>query len=303
MRILPAIASGVKTWATRWRARAAYVTLAAADTRTAQNMNPDDIERAAVFIAEHWRDDRHFDTLPEGTAPATLDDGYAIQSRFATLAKAPPCGFKLAATNVAGQQHINVSHPLIGRLFADRVYPTPAKLLMRANGMRVAEAEFCFRLGRALPPGKEPLDREQAMAAVDALFPAIEVPDSRFVDFAAAGAPALAADNACGREFVLGEEVTGQWREIAFGRFPVVVFLNGSLTCTGTGNDVLGDPRDALTWFLNECRRRGMALKSGEIVTTGVVGRPVPVNPGDYVRADFGVLGDVELAFAVEPED
>jgi len=46
---------------------------------------------------------------------------------------------------------------------------------------------------------------------------------------------------------------------------------------------------------VGECARRGLALKSGHLVPTGVVGRPVPIAPGDRVRADFGVLGDVDL--------
>ena len=141
------------------------------------------------------------------------------------------------------------------------------------------------------------------MEHVDALFPAIEVPDSRFDDFVAAGAPALIADNACAREFVLGAEVTGRWRDIALDRFAVTVFRNDEATVSGVGADVLGDPRDALAWMVNEARRHGIELKSGHIVTTGVLGRPMPVSPGHRVRADFGVLGAVELTFAESPAE
>jgi 2-keto-4-pentenoate hydratase len=264
-------------------------------------MNEEQINQAARLLMECWRGDRHLDGLPAEITPLSLEDGYAIQARLAELRGAPMAGWKIAATSEAGLRHIDVDHPLIGRLFDDRVYASPAMLMMRHNGMRVAEAEFCFRFGRDLPNEGAELTRDEVMDRVDALFPAIEVPDSRFADFVTAGAPALIADNACGREFVLGAEVTGRWRDIAFNRFAVTVYRNGEAAFKSTGADVLGDPRDALTWLVNEARRRGLALKSGHIVTTGVLGRPLAVEPGDRVRADFGVLGAVELAFAAAP--
>lgn len=261
-------------------------------------MTDTDIDHAAACLAAAWQDDTHFDSLDGAPPPATLDAGYAIQARFASRVGTPLSGWKIAATNVAGQRHIGVTHPLVGRLFADRVYPAPATLLMRNNRMRVAEAEFCFRFGRDLPADAATLERDEVMNYVDALFPAIEVPDSRFVDFAAAGAPSLVADNACAREFVLGDEVAGDWRDIALDRFPVALYLNGERVVEGTGADVLGDPRAALTWLVRECAQRDLPLKSGHLVTTGVIGRPLPVSAGDTVRADFGVLGDVELTLS-----
>ncbi|GJL84064.1 MAG: fumarylacetoacetate hydrolase [marine bacterium B5-7] len=213
----------------------------------------------------------------------------------------PRVGWKIAATSIAGQRHIAVEYPLIGQIMSDRVYASPANLLLRDNRMRVAEAEFCLRFGRDLPAGDTTLTRETIMDYVDALFPAIEVPDSRFNDFIRAGAACLVADNACAREFVLGDEVTGEWRDIALDRFPVTVYANDQVATTGTGSDVLGDPRDALTFMVNECSRRGLALKAGEFVTTGVIGRPVTIEPNSRIVADFGVLGRVEANFASLP--
>jgi 2-keto-4-pentenoate hydratase len=261
-------------------------------------MIDEDIERAAALLAENWRSDGHIDSLAVEGAPIGVDQGYEIQARLAARLATPQVGWKIAATSSGGQQHVRVDHPLIGRLFADRVYPAPSTLLIRDNRMRVAEAEFCFRFGRDLPDASGTLGRDEVMESVDALFPAIELPDSRFIDFVAAGAPSLIADNACAREFLLGDEVGGAWRDIAFDRYSVSVYVNDVEVVRGSGGDVLGDPRDALTWFVNECARRGMTLKSGHIVTTGVVGRPVPINASDHIRADFGVLGVVELTMS-----
>ena len=60
---------------------------------------------------------------------------------------------------------------------------------------------------------------------------------------------------------------------------------------------MLGGPALALAWLANELSGLGITLRAGEVVTTGVVTTPLPVAPGEVVRADFGGLGRIELAF------
>ena len=59
---------------------------------------------------------------------------------------------------------------------------------------------------------------------------------------------------------------------------------------------MLGDPRAALTWIANAHRLRGQGLAPGDIVTTGVCGRPVPIAAGDEVVAEFGPFGQVSVS-------
>jgi 2-keto-4-pentenoate hydratase len=75
----------------------------------------------------------------------------------------------------------------------------------------------------------------------------------------------------------------------------VIGAVPGRETRTGTGGNVLGDPRIALAWLVNELSGIGVALRAGEVVTTGTCIVPLPIAPGDRVRADFGALGDVEI--------
>jgi 2-keto-4-pentenoate hydratase len=61
------------------------------------------------------------------------------------------------------------------------------------------------------------------------------------------------------------------------------------------GANVLGDPRDALTWLANHLHRFGAHLRAGEIVTTGTCATPLPLEPGMTVEAEFGPLGSVRV--------
>ena len=163
--------------------------------------------------------------------------------------------------------------------------------------MRVAEAEFAFRFARDLAPRAAPYRVDEVLAAVASLHPAIEIPDSRYADFVHAGEFQLIADNACAHEFVLGPAAPADWRGHDLAAHPVRATVVGKLERDGYGANVLGDPRVALTWLVNELSALGVTLKAGETVTTGTSTTPMPIAPGDAVRADFGALGTVGLRF------
>lgn len=257
-------------------------------------------EEAAALIWRHWRGGGRMAALPEALRPATRAEGYAIQARLAARSAHPPFGWKIAATSAAGQAHIGVDGPLAGRLLAEEVYESGGTTVpFGANRMRVAEAEFAFRMARDLPPRPAaPYTVAEALDAVATLHPAIEIPDSRFEDFATAGAAQLIADNACAHQFVLGPAAAAEWRGLDLAAHRVRGTVAGRIRREGVGANVLGDPRAALAWLVNELSRHGITLGAGQVVTTGTCLVPLPIGPGDAVFADFGVLGSVAMRFA-----
>jgi 2-keto-4-pentenoate hydratase len=233
-------------------------------------------------------------SLPAEGRPSTRADGYAIQEQLAALSGQRVVGWKIAATSPAGQAHIKVDGPLAGRLLQNRVLADGAAISLDRNLMRVAEAEFAFMLGRDLPTRDRAYDVDEVMEAVSALHLAIEVPDSRYEDFTLVGAPQLIADDACACWFILGREVAATWRSLDLSQHLVAGHKNGAVVANGSGANVLGDPRKAMTWMANEMRQFGDGLHAGQFVTTGTCIVPVPIAPGDHVQMDFGILGTVE---------
>ena len=257
-------------------------------------------QAASDLLVRHWREGTVLDALPEPLRPATRIAGHAIQAQLERFSAQPLRGWKIAATSTAGQRHIGVDGPLAGRLLAEMVYPAGATLPFGANRMRVAEAEFAFRLGRDLPPRATPYTVAEVLEAVAALHLAIEVPDSRFADFATAGGPQLIADNACAHQFVLGPEAPASWRALDLAAHRVIGRVAGRLEREGIGANVLGDPRIALAWLANELSSLGITLAAGQVVTTGTCLVPMEIAPGDAVSADYGVLGRMEMRFAAD---
>jgi 2-keto-4-pentenoate hydratase len=130
------------------------------------------------------------------------------------------------------------------------------------------------------------------------LHPAIEIPDSRFNDFCVVGAPQLIADNACANLFILGPAVGPVWRDLDLAAYPVSGVVVGKSEHEGKGANVLGDPRIALTWIVNELSALGVSLHAGEVVTTGTCVTPIAVVAGDQVRASFGRFGALSVRFS-----
>lgn len=256
---------------------------------------PDSTQAGAALITAAWRNGTTLTALPEDIRPTTLRQGYAIQSQLSFAVKGTIVGWKIAATSLNGQQHIGVDGPLAGRLFADKMHRGPAHVSLAHNTMSVAECEFVFVLKSDLPPSAKPYTREAVLQAVGALHPGMELPNSRFVDFANAGAAQLAADNACAHQMIVGDAVPDGWKNTNLEAVATSIRINNEVVCRGTGADVLGHPLDALTWLANSHDERGTGLLAGQFVTTGVTGQPTRVASGDEVEACLDGLGCVRV--------
>jgi len=261
-------------------------------------MNMSQIQKATEMLWRARQTGQPMDCLPEDYRPQSPQEGHAIQKALAAQMGRELLGWKLAATNESAQAFLRVDGPLTGRLIDGTCARSPHTMSLEGIHMRVAEVEMAFRMERSLAPREGEYLVEDVMAHVGALYPAIEIPDSRFVDFTNAGAPQLIADNSCAAFFVLGEEVRSDWRKADLSAHSVSVRLNGELAGTGCGRNVLGDPRIAMAWLANDLARRGDCLAEGQVVITGTIIKPVAITPGDHVVGDLGEFGTVEVTLS-----
>jgi 2-keto-4-pentenoate hydratase len=251
--------------------------------------------RAADILWEHWRRGTHIDGLPESVRPCNRTEGYAIQREVQASAGQALSGWKIAATSIPGQRHIGVDGPMAGRLLADRTFRSGSEVPLGGSLMRVAEPEFAFAFGRDLAPRAAPYTTGEVLEAVASLHPAIELPDSRYTDFAHAGEAQLIADNACANDLVIAPAAQVPWRTLDLVTHRVTAEVVGRYVREGSGAAVLGDPRVALTWLVNELSGIGETLRAGQVVITGTCMASLEIEEGDEVRVDFGVLGSVEV--------
>lgn len=257
-------------------------------------------QQAAHLLWQQRQAGTVIDHLPDGLRPRSAHEGHAIQAELPGVAGRTVVGWKIAATSEAGQKHINVGGPLPGRILSGTLFDVGGSASLVGNRMRVVEPEFAFRMGTDLPPRAEPRSIDEVLAAVASLHPAFEVPDSRYSVFTQVGEAQLIADNACCGPFAFGPAASADWRTFDLASHRVHATVTGAdgqvrLTRDGEGRAALGDPRIALAWLANQLSALGITLSAGATVSTGTCMVPLPVQPGDHVRADFGVLGGIEM--------
>jgi 2-keto-4-pentenoate hydratase len=260
-------------------------------------MDQHQAQAASDLLHQHWMQGTLIAELPSESRPSSRAEGYAIQARLEGRTSSALYGWKIAATSSAGQAHINVTEPIAGRLLAERVIANAGVVPPGPNHMRVAEAEFAFRMARDLPPRATAYTVPEVLDAVATLHPAIEVPDSRYEDFTRVGAAQLIADNACTHYFLAAEAAGADWRSIDLATHRVIAWVDGKPEMEGSGANVLGDPRIALAWLANELSQLGITLEKGQTVTTGACIPPFAIAPGDHVTVDFGSLGRASVRF------
>ena len=259
---------------------------------------------AAHLLAQARIKHQRLSELPEAVRPKTPGEAYSVQDGVIDELLAhyggSLIGYKIACTNVTAQQQLHVDAPFFGRLlsafFHEGTGGKPASVDAGQFFMRVVEAEFAFEMARDLPPSATPRSREEIADAVKGVIPGIEIVDSRFDEWTTIGAPSLIADNACNAAWVKGS-LLSDWRGIDLAKQAVTVTVNGKLLCEGNGSNVLGHPLNALEWLVNNLSARGLGLKAGQFITTGVTTEVYMAERGDRIKAGFGPVGSVDLEF------
>jgi 2-keto-4-pentenoate hydratase len=199
-------------------------------------------------------------------------------------------GHKVGLSSRAMQQMMGVDEPDYGHLLEDmRVRAGEPVDVTRFCQPRV-EPEVAFLLGDDLP---EDCTEAQALAATEAVAPALELIDSRIADWRIK-LPDTIADNASSAGFALGEGRLDP-RSVDLRTIPVELYRNGEEVGVGRSDAVLGDPLIAVAWLARTVAKFGVRLRAGHIVLPGSCTRAVDLRPGDTFRAEFGPLGHVEL--------
>lgn len=258
-------------------------------------LNADQIDRAAAIFETARRTTTLIDGLPPEATPRNLADAYAIQDRLVARLGWETRGWFCGCTNVEIQRMLKLDGPYCARLFTSAVKASPATLSQSDYPPIILECEIAFLLNQDLPPRAEPYTRDEVMAAVESVHPAIEVVAGYLRDWPSQDVFAVIADNGTDGALVYGEGVK-DWRGIDLSSVEVRLSVNGVETRRGTGKNILGDPMTALVWLANMRREAGDGLKAGHIHNTGTATSIMPVGPGDRAVANFRPLGRAELA-------
>ncbi|MCC7046686.1 MAG: hypothetical protein IT562_08245 [Alphaproteobacteria bacterium] len=257
----------------------------------------DKIERLAQALAKCWRDGGTIDLPAQREAPATRAEAYAVQDQIAALLREKAVGWKVGAAIEAVQRFEGHDGPIPGRLFASRLYHSPATIPGQRFGTgHKVECEFGFRVTRDLPATGPKQTRQSILEAL-VFHPAIEVAGSRYNPGTGGRAQRTfdtIADNGGGGAFVFGPAIK-DWKGIDFDRLPIEPRIDGGAPIQVYSGEMRRDPAVITAELVNDLAARGVGLKAGDYVSTGSLSLPTPIAAGQHFVARFGDLAVLEV--------
>lgn len=201
-------------------------------------------------------------------------------------------GFKMGLTSRAKMQQVGVHEMIWGQLTSRMLIEDGESVSRSAYIHPRAEPEVAFLLKAPL---SGPISPMQALAAVEAVAPAIEIIDSRYENFRFALADVV-ADNSSSSGFVVGP-----WNapDTDLDNLGMILEVNGRVRETGSSAAILGHPLRSLAAASRLVATRGFRLEAGQIIMAGGATAAVALGAGDAVRVSVEKLGRVSFRVQV----
>ena len=226
----------------------------------------------------------------------TVDEAYRIQLRIMETKKSSGqvvVGKKIGLTSLAMQAMLGVKEPDYGHILNGMVAMEGEKVPAADLIQPRIEGELAFVLKEDLKgPG---ITMTEVLRCSEGVIPALEIIDSRITDWKIK-LPDTVADNASSARIVLGGKITPVLG-LDLRTVGMVLEKNGEVAATAAGAAVLGHPAQAVAWLADKLAAYGISLRRGEVILSGSLTGAIPVAAGDFIRADFGTLGDVKIKF------
>lgn len=228
-------------------------------------------------------------------APSTLepslttDDAYAIQDLV--IQRRVDAGRRIAGWKMGLTSAVPPTTPIVGTLLDDMVIPSGSDLSLPAMVAPMVEAEVVVRIGETLD---QPQTATELAKGPHEVGPGIEVIDYRTTG--STGVIDWIADNSTVAYAVLGDLVSVA--DVDPAQIEASLSRDGRHLTTGRGDQVMGNPLEAVAWLSRHLVERGRPLQRDDVILTGSLTghHPVPDDVTGFV-ADFGDLGAISVRF------
>ena len=186
-----------------------------------------------------------------------------------------------------------------GRIFSPVTFVGPIQKLSidQFPNARV-ETEFAFRINEDIPI------REQKWTAEDlenkvCMHPAVEIIGNRHqLKSATKSEKSLMtiADNGGGIGFVFGTAFH-DWKNFNFRNHSICLQVDDNPPAENFLGAMRCQPLEAVADLVNHLSSREISLMEGDFVSTGAATVPQPFLKGSFVKADFGIIGKIQITF------
>ena len=194
-------------------------------------------------------------------------------------------GVKLGFTSRAKMRQMGVDDLIWGWLTEEMIFEEGSEFSLEDHFIHPrVEPEVCFITKRDITG---PITALEAVDYIEAVAPALEMIDSRFLNFKF-DLNNVVADNCSSSGLVVGS-----WSKRFEGLENTYVSLNinGEAKQIGTTAAILGNPMRAITQTARLVAACGQTLPAGSLIMAGAATAAEALQPGDHVEIDMNHWG------------
>ncbi|HTM64105.1 MAG TPA: fumarylacetoacetate hydrolase family protein [Gammaproteobacteria bacterium] len=255
-------------------------------------MNNSLITHLAEELDSHLKSRTTLATITSQHPDLTIEDAYEIQKQGVLLRELRGekiVGYKMGLTSVAKQQQMNITAPISGVLTDKMQVQNDREILLKNYIQPKAEMEIAFITNMDL---RGNVSAEEVLHACGGVCAAIEIIDSRFIDFKFKLIDVI-ADNCSASGFVLGTIIKPD--TIQFDNLDMNFSVNDTVIEHGNSHSVSGNPINSLVMLIKHLDKEGSYLKAGSIVLTGTPTNAITLKSGQHLVNNTGKIGKVSL--------
>jgi len=266
-------------------------------------LTPEQIQQAARQL--HDAEQGRTQIRPTSVTFPGMDvaDAYAVQEAWVGLkldAGRRIRGRKIGLTSRAMQDAMKINEPDFGTLLDDMFFDDGSQIEAAQFLDPRIEVELAFVLGKPLAGDQVTLF--DVLNATDYVVPALEIIAARSfrVDPESGRARTVIdtiSDNAANAGIILGGRPIKPLDE-DLRWVGALLYRNGIIEETGVAAGVLNHPANGIVWLARRFAAHGVVLEAGQVILAGSFTRPLAVQAGDTIHADYGRLGGISCRFA-----
>ncbi|WP_248289518.1 kynureninase [Thalassotalea sp. Y01] len=193
-------------------------------------------------------------------------------------------GYKMGFTSRAKMVQMGVDDLIWGRLTDTMFIKQNESIDLNDYVHPRAEPEIAFKLKAPLSGIVTP---EQALAAVEAIAPAIEIIDSRYRNFKFSLSDVI-ADNCSSTGFIIGN-----WHpaDTDISKLHMDLLVDGESAASGDSSAILDHPLNSLVEAARCIAESGEELLPGQIILAGAATAAVALEAGQHISVEVEGLG------------
>ncbi|MCL1698719.1 2-keto-4-pentenoate hydratase [Lysinibacillus sp. BPa_S21] len=250
-------------------------------------MKTDTLDQIAYELYKAERDVSEVTKFVDQYPELTVETAYDIQDKLIELKRMHEqttiSGLKLGLTSKAKQQMMGVHEPSYGVLLANMALNPQLPISLKSLIHPKIEPEIAFVFKEDL---RGPIVTvAQVLKATDYIAPAMEIIDSRYLNFNFT-LPDVIADNSSSSRYILGSQKYAV-NEVDLVNMGCIFTHNDEIFATSTAGSVMGHPARAIAWMANKLIARGQHIRAGDIVLSGALTGAATMHAGDSFTVSF----------------